>query len=256
MMQSAPTAGSTLQVVPAMPVGLAELAAQINTEHDAVKTGARRTIELAVACGESLLRAKELVPEGQFGNWLEENVVLKRQTAYSYMRLARHRDRVLAGDFETIRDAIAGIAGFGDPRTNRLSAEQKYEMVRLASEDGKNIYEVAEVLGVAPSTVWYWSSDKNRAMRGTERRRRKARQKAAELALVREENARFVMKVGGPTADAYSLLRKAEQALDKALRTASMDRARHRVLSSALTRLYNAEDEIVIALGIEHGATK
>jgi len=213
-------------------------------------------VAAAVKCGETLLEAREMVPKGQFDAWLRANVSLKRNTAYSYMRLARHKDRVLLGDFETITDAIAGLVGFAAPTSNRLSDDQKAEMVRMATEDGLTLEQIAEAFDVSVSTVWYWSSDKNRTMRGTQRRRTLARRKAAERLLEREEKGKAVIKAGGPTGEAYSLIRKATQMLDRAISEVNDDRHVHRCLTSALTRLYNAEDDLVQAMGHEHGAAK
>ena len=70
---------------------LAALAAEINAEHDAAESHARKAIEHARAAGDKLLLAKAGVAHGQWLPWLAANCpAIAERTARAYMRLARH----------------------------------------------------------------------------------------------------------------------------------------------------------------------
>ena len=70
---------------------LATLAAQINAEHDAAESHARKAIEHARAAGEKLLLAKAGVAHGQWLPWLSANCpAVADRTARAYMQLARN----------------------------------------------------------------------------------------------------------------------------------------------------------------------
>lgn len=69
---------------------LATLAAEINAEHDAAESHARKAIEHARAAGEKLLLAKAGVAHGQWLPWLAANCPrLAERTAQAYMKLAK-----------------------------------------------------------------------------------------------------------------------------------------------------------------------
>lgn len=68
---------------------LVGLAAKINQEHDAFNTGVRTTFQHALAAGEGLRRAKEIVGHGRWIDWVEENCKFALRTGQKYMRLAQ-----------------------------------------------------------------------------------------------------------------------------------------------------------------------
>jgi Protein of unknown function (DUF3102) len=70
---------------------LGELAAAINTEYEAVCVSARKTLDHAFNAGELLLKAKDLVPRGFWGDWLHEHCDVSERSAQKYMQLARNR---------------------------------------------------------------------------------------------------------------------------------------------------------------------
>jgi Protein of unknown function (DUF3102) len=70
---------------------LADLAARIRAEHEAVCTAARTTLAHAFAAGELLLAAKEHVAHGYWADWLHAHCDISERSAQKYMQLARHR---------------------------------------------------------------------------------------------------------------------------------------------------------------------
>ena len=68
---------------------LHSLADDINREHGAVKASFRQSVEHAIKVGRLLLKAKERVQHGQWGDWLSENTEISARMASSYMRLSR-----------------------------------------------------------------------------------------------------------------------------------------------------------------------
>jgi hypothetical protein len=70
---------------------LANLAARIRAEHEAVCLAARATLAHAFAAGELLLAAKAQVPHGDWADWLHTHCDVSERSAQKYMQLARNR---------------------------------------------------------------------------------------------------------------------------------------------------------------------
>jgi hypothetical protein len=68
---------------------LAALAVEINAEHDLAEASHRESVQHAIRCGELLLRAKQGVPHGKWGEWLTEHVRFAASTARLYMEIAK-----------------------------------------------------------------------------------------------------------------------------------------------------------------------
>ena len=104
---------------------LDNLAARINSEHEACRSAMQQGLEHALEAGRLLLEAKKGLPHGEWLPWLKENCPdIGERTAQNYMRLAReypklepekaqrvadlsYRDavRVVSQDLSTIADA-------------------------------------------------------------------------------------------------------------------------------------------------------
>lgn len=141
---------------------LEQLAAIANSAHQHVHLAGRDLIEHAIRAGDALLKARRLVLDGRGrGGWLEwaaEHVSMHVTTAYRYMRMAEHRDLVLASDTTSIEGAIRLLAdqprrGHG-PRS--YSDADKADWLRLADEIG--IKPAARAVGISPSTMHAWTS--------------------------------------------------------------------------------------------------
>ncbi|MCX7418875.1 MAG: DUF3102 domain-containing protein [Planctomycetia bacterium] len=94
--------------------GLAELATRINVAHGSTFQLADNLVRTARDCGEALLAAKQQVPHGKFGEWLDENCPkLGRRQAQKYLRLHREWpaiERAAEGAIPSIDRALALIA--------------------------------------------------------------------------------------------------------------------------------------------------
>lgn len=73
---------------------LADLSARIRVEHHATSAALKSSVEHAMAAGDLLIEAKELVPHGQWLPWLAENCELSERTAQLYMRTAKNREAI------------------------------------------------------------------------------------------------------------------------------------------------------------------
>jgi ParB family chromosome partitioning protein len=67
---------------------LEALAAEINAEHERCERVLKAGLKHAVKVGLLLLEAKDQIPHGDWGAWVEENVQFSRRTAQAYMRVA------------------------------------------------------------------------------------------------------------------------------------------------------------------------
>jgi DUF3102 family protein len=71
---------------------LADLAARIKAEHEAVIASLKGSVQHAIAAGE-LFEAKQQLKHGQWLPWLTEHCQVTERTAQRYMRLARNKDK-------------------------------------------------------------------------------------------------------------------------------------------------------------------
>ena len=73
---------------------LADLASQINAEHEACHAAMRESVEHAVRAGELLIEAKAGVPHGEWAGWIDARCEFSDRTARAYMQIA-HKFREL-----------------------------------------------------------------------------------------------------------------------------------------------------------------
>jgi hypothetical protein len=71
------------------PAALLRLAAKANAEARAAEEHHKQSKEHARRCGEALMRAKALVPHGEWGQWLRANFERAARTARLYMQMAQ-----------------------------------------------------------------------------------------------------------------------------------------------------------------------
>lgn len=84
---------------------LEALPAEIGAELQAAEADCRSALGHAIAAGEKLIEAKQLVGHGVWQDWLRENFDAADRQARRYMQLAAERTRV--SDLGSIRKAIA-----------------------------------------------------------------------------------------------------------------------------------------------------
>lgn len=228
-----------LQVVGSEPT-LHELANTVRREDQLAAQAGEALVAHAVNAGKALIAAKQLVAHGDWEAWLKDEFPDRHpKTMRLYARLARHEDVLLARRPTTITAAQRLIAG---ETLRPPSHELRDEAKKLAKQKVPQ-REIADRLGVSPTTIGAWL---NPAI--AERRRTRLRQESryARRARHRAERDAAVKKVGGDVAEAYTLIRRAALALEEAGYEAT-DREVKGHLDGALGRLYAAEDEIVRA---------
>ena len=106
----------------------------INDNYHKSQSAAKSAIEYAIKTGEFLLKAKEKVPHGQWGDWLQSNasgtVFSTQDHASKYMRLAKNKELVSVVD--------SGNPVFNLTEVNKAIAnateEEKAEAERLRKE--------------------------------------------------------------------------------------------------------------------------
>jgi transposase len=234
----------------ARPTELARLADAANTEHRQVLQLAATALDHATRCGEALIAAHDAVTDGDWEVWLAQNFEGDRVTAYRYIRIAAYKDRLAP---HTARGGVSlrrglqlvshlpRVGGEGGGAQPSITRDETMEVQRLLA-DGWTKREVAAMLGVGQHTVNRRANPV--ATRAADKRRRH-RARAARHALRREEVA--AEATGGSLAEAYSLLRRLAQELD---RTEIDSRELRAHVSAALGFVHRAEDELVKALGI------
>ena len=94
---------------------LADLANQINAEHEACHFAMRESIKHAVRAGELLVEAKMGLPHGQWASWLDANCDFSDRTARAYMRLAKELPKLDEANRQRVaemplREALVSIA--------------------------------------------------------------------------------------------------------------------------------------------------
>lgn len=233
---------------------LGELATKANEEHDLAREAAYSALQHAIRSGEALIAAKERVELGGWERWLSENFHATYRTAFIYQRIAQYQDRI--PENVTISKADEMLVGLSllnkaDPGVPKYPVEMREEAVKLIAE-GRTQSDVADLLNVSQSFVSHWAGNANIAAKHRKMRAQRAREmrKRREAAALKQfERDKAVKRAGGGPAEAYSLLRKAAQTLDRAQED-TKDREQRTHLKEALSRLYLAEDQIVKALGL------
>jgi N6-adenosine-specific RNA methylase IME4 len=114
---------------------LRSLAAKANAEARAAEEHHQQSKEHARRCGEALIRAKALVPHGEWGQWLRANFERAARTARLYMQLAQmpaeEWQRVADLPFP-LRDTVKIISEMAESYRNARVAAQ-----RVVIPDGK-----------------------------------------------------------------------------------------------------------------------
>lgn len=101
---------------------LSTLAAMANQAHDRALKTANNAVQLAIDCGQILLRAKAQCQHGEWIPWMAANLRFTSRTATKYMQLANSfRNR--GSDFNSIREALAYLAEESEPDPEPKTAD-------------------------------------------------------------------------------------------------------------------------------------
>jgi transposase len=243
------------------PLELRELETRIAEGHEAVLAGASAALVAALKVGADLLRARELVPRGEWEQWMEARCPFSVFTGHTYMRLAYHRQ--VLGDVRamSVKQARELLTGYPPiPGTTRLDDRIREEAHRLRAKGLSNT-AISARLDVPRSTIGDWLSPAHelRRKKAAQRRKRKAERTARtqELTLSRARARKDSL------GRSYVTIRLAAVETDKA-RSELRERARRHVgkarasleraadlVGEALSHVYRAEDEATAAVRCE-----
>lgn len=209
-------------------------------------------IHHALEVGAALLEARSRVPEGQWGEWCQDNLPISQDQVGLYIRLAHYRDKVLEHHPSTLQEARALLRGlpptFGFSGATPKPAEV-VDAVYLLRDEGLTQRQIASELGLSKSAVDRYLKPEKRRKHEASMKNRRHRDRQAREALKRQERDRAMKNAGGTPSHAYAHLRKCASALQRAIEEA-IDHEVESNLRQALDDIYRAEDRIVRALGI------
>lgn len=232
---------------------LDELAEIANFQHGQVVAALKSGVEHAIAAGEALYAVRARTPHGQWLPWLATNFVASEPTAYGYIRLAMNKEIIRELGFTSAKMALThcfrsnllGAGTSGGPRISEVNARGA-EMRKLRKQ-GMSAKEIAELYGVGVNVVYTETSQGARARKVAAQRRGLAKRNAERAAWKREQRDKQMRSAGGPTAEAYSVIRRTLVPLLEAAIGAASNNESKAELNSALQRLYAVEDHIVRA---------
>lgn len=236
----------TVALVVAEP-SLEELAATYNRECALAIEAGTAMIGHVIAAGEALLAARERVPRGQWMQWVLENIDQSPATVWQHMRIARYKERVLESQATSTKGALRLLRG--EAHTSMpIGDEQERQIVVDLRNSGMTQAKIAETLGIGRKRVWrILHPDKYEQTKQRKRRLTIAGHRAER----RAERDQQAKAAGGDVANAYSLIRRALQACDRASTQVESREARQAV-QNTINRLYDAEDAIVKASKLSH----
>ena len=124
---------------------LQQLAVEIITFDRQAKITA---VSCAIEIGERLLEAKELVPHGEWGKWLKENVNYSQSTANNFMRLYREYGSDQGSLFTTVANsqAIMNLDVSKALALTVLPAEEREEFVAEHDVENMSTRELKDAL--------------------------------------------------------------------------------------------------------------
>jgi hypothetical protein len=237
-----------------------ELGELIDTINDEYRSAYEMTLDAlthAIACGAALIEARELIPEGEWHRWVGNNLDIGTSAAGRLMRIASHRDILMAAESKprSINAAIRYLSQAGTPAaskggTGRRPSFDVAEAKRLHGL-GMTFKDIGQVLDVSDVAVrrQLVPDATHRAMERTSRARSRRRQQRRERQLDEE------LLTVNAAADAYVLLRECVTVLDRALVEATTGDERDGV-TIALVYTHRAEHVLARIVTIDTQANK
>lgn len=236
------------EILEAGEVTLGELAVTALREHDLALSAGVSMVDHAISAGEALLAAKARCAPGQWLAWLAANFSVGEGTAQTYMRIARHKDRVRAAMTLTeAREYLTGIDGAA-----RGPARRYPDWMREAAADmveqGRSRTEIASELGVSTTSIRWWTDagavERNRSLRVARDRAQAAeRDRRARASLERAARA-----AGTAMSQLYADAERMQDVIGRA-HSETSDSAVRAALARAGEHYRRMRDEIVKALG-------
>lgn len=225
------------------------LAGRANEEHALVRRSLEDSLRHAIACGDLLRQAQEVVPHGMWAAWAAKELNIGRGTMTSYTRLSIHREHVLIeGGPQSVGGALAHLRMLDVERrpSGKPMSFDVAEAKRLRAQ-GLTLKAVGELLGVAVPTLHAHVSPKGQRYKVRMRAAQREKAKQVREALKRRERDDLAKLRGGSPADTYALIRKALLKATVAIgSTENLEERRE--LDSAISSLTHAENAIVRAM--------
>lgn len=104
------------------------LAVEINILNKSLEASLGQALHYAVQIGQKLNEAKDSLPHGEFGAWLDENCTVKERQAQNYMRLARENPNFLNTQSSAYLGIDAAMALLSAPDAVQEEVTQRLEM--------------------------------------------------------------------------------------------------------------------------------
>lgn len=205
----------------------------------------------AIAVGDALNAARELVDDRPWSEWCAEAVPDTSEAQRTrYCRWAFYKDKVFAAatPLDT-NSVVAYLRGLPPVNASPSIGDEKIaEAIRLRSA-GMTCAEIAALLEVSTSTVYNYTTpgqrEKVRARQNKRTGRVRKEIRAGRRLLERQERDAAAKRVGGRVDKAYSLIRQACAEIDGAM--ADLESGRDD-LRMALSAAHKAEDHISAAI--------
>jgi hypothetical protein len=235
---------------------LDELAHEIREGHADIKQTLERTLVRAIGVGKSLQEAKSILIRGEFGPWVEEDCGLVYSTATAYMRLAHYQAILPSG--MNVSEAVSYLRGL-PPADGRIPSmpypDEIRNEARRRKKLGHSATQIGKDMGIPTTTISKWCD-------GSNKHKERARRAMAKRNLLRAEKrealraqaAREAKTRGGSLGEAYSLLRRLAQELDRASAQYQSGDPIRKSLRAALSDIHTAERHISVALGVDYGS--
>jgi predicted transcriptional regulator len=227
---------------------LTELVNAINKEHQLAYQASLDVLDHAIRCGEWLIEARRLVPEGSWIKWINSNLTIHGSAAARYVRIATYREQLLSAEKRplSINAAVNYLHDIDVPVLPRGRAGKRptfdVDEAKRLRESGMTLHQIGELLGVSDVAVGLQlkplgPAQKERRLQGARERR------IAKQAAIEKQIADKIAEIGGNLAETYDLLRRCIDALSRALIEADDDEL-FGALSIALTNMQRAEEVI------------
>ena len=162
---------------------LQQLAVEIVTFDRQAKITA---VSCAIEIGERLLEAKELVPHGEWGNWLKKNVNYSQSTANNFMRLYKEYGNDQSSLFTTMTNSQAIM---------NLDVSKALALTVLPPEEREEFVSEHDVENMSTRDLKEALQENKELKRQLEERERQAAESASQLDIAISERQKMQDKL-------------------------------------------------------------
>ena len=119
-----------------LPVTIENASEELNRLHGQIEGKLRSTVEDAIRAGEILTRVKERVGHGGFLSWIEANVRFSQPTAWRYIKINEHRDKLFS--VNNLHEAEKTVAQI-ESEERRTESQRAADRVRHYLKTGEKL---------------------------------------------------------------------------------------------------------------------